>query len=156
MLQWTLRCMYLFELWFSPDIWPGVELLDHKLALFLVFFSLYSTLKVIVISHSLVFHHPLLLNPVLISVNSPFIILLGSSPLKWILAMSLILEEGALSYCQTWWGTGNSIKSWKPKKTRDLKNQRDEIEDWWITESYEQFLQSLLSSLPAWHLTSVS
>ena len=22
-------CMYLFELWFSPDIFPGVGLLDH-------------------------------------------------------------------------------------------------------------------------------
>ena len=60
-----------------------------------------STLKMIVISHSLVFHHPLLLNPVLISVNSPFIILLVLSPMKWILAVFLILEEGALSYCQT-------------------------------------------------------
>ena len=29
--------MYLFELWFSSDICPGVGLLDHKVALFLVF-----------------------------------------------------------------------------------------------------------------------
>ena len=28
--------MYLFELWFSPDICPGVGLLDHMVALFLV------------------------------------------------------------------------------------------------------------------------
>ena len=26
-----------FELWFSPDICPGVALLDHMVALFLVF-----------------------------------------------------------------------------------------------------------------------
>ena len=36
-LQWTLGCMYLFELWFSPDICPGVGLLDHMVVLFLVF-----------------------------------------------------------------------------------------------------------------------
>ena len=29
MLQWTLRCMYLFELWFSLGICPGVGLLGH-------------------------------------------------------------------------------------------------------------------------------
>ena len=29
--------MYLFELWCSPDICPGVGLLDHMVALFLVF-----------------------------------------------------------------------------------------------------------------------
>ena len=30
--------MYLFELEFSPDIHPGMGLLDHMVALFLVFF----------------------------------------------------------------------------------------------------------------------
>ena len=30
-------CIYLFELWFSPDICPGVGLQDHMMALFLVF-----------------------------------------------------------------------------------------------------------------------
>ena len=29
--------MYLFELWFSPDICPGVELQDHMVTLFLLF-----------------------------------------------------------------------------------------------------------------------
>ena len=29
--------MYLFELWFSPDIYPGVGLLDHMVVLYLVF-----------------------------------------------------------------------------------------------------------------------
>ena len=28
---------YLFELWFSPDIGPGVEFLIHKVILYLVF-----------------------------------------------------------------------------------------------------------------------
>ena len=28
-------CMFLFKLWFSPDIQPGVGLLDHVVALFL-------------------------------------------------------------------------------------------------------------------------
>ena len=30
-------CMYLYKLWFSLDICPGVGLLDHMVALFLVF-----------------------------------------------------------------------------------------------------------------------
>ena len=30
--------MYLFKVWFSLDICPGVGLLDHTVALFLVFF----------------------------------------------------------------------------------------------------------------------
>ena len=29
--------MYTFKLWFSPDIFPGVGLLDHMVALFLAF-----------------------------------------------------------------------------------------------------------------------
>ena len=32
-LWWTLGCMYLLGLWFSPDICPGVGLLDHMVAL---------------------------------------------------------------------------------------------------------------------------
>ena len=36
-LQWTLGCMYLFEVLFSPDICPVVGLLDHLVVLFLVF-----------------------------------------------------------------------------------------------------------------------
>ena len=40
MLQWTMACMYLFELWFSPDMCPGVGLLDHMVALFLVFWGI--------------------------------------------------------------------------------------------------------------------
>ena len=36
-LLWTLGCMYLFELCFSPDICPEVGLLDHMANLFLVF-----------------------------------------------------------------------------------------------------------------------
>ena len=37
MLQWTLGCMYLFELEFSLGIYPGVGLQDHIAALFLIF-----------------------------------------------------------------------------------------------------------------------
>ena len=39
MLLWTLGCMYLFELvvLFFSDIYPGVELLDHMVVLFLMF-----------------------------------------------------------------------------------------------------------------------
>ena len=36
-LQRTLGYMYLFKLWFSPDIYPGMGLLDHMVALILVF-----------------------------------------------------------------------------------------------------------------------
>ena len=32
----NLGCICLFDLWFSLDIYPGVELLDHMVALFLV------------------------------------------------------------------------------------------------------------------------
>ena len=38
-LLWTLGCMYLFELEFSLYIFPGVGLLDHMVALFLVFYG---------------------------------------------------------------------------------------------------------------------
>ena len=38
-LQWTLGCMYVLEFEFSPDICPGVGLLDHMLILFLVFWG---------------------------------------------------------------------------------------------------------------------
>ena len=31
MWQWILGCMYLLELWFSPDICPVVRLLDHMI-----------------------------------------------------------------------------------------------------------------------------
>ena len=39
MLLWTLGFMYLFELvsLFSLDIFPGIELMDHMVVLFLVF-----------------------------------------------------------------------------------------------------------------------
>ena len=30
MPQWTFGHLYLFELWFSPDIWPGVEFLGQS------------------------------------------------------------------------------------------------------------------------------
>ena len=36
-LQWTLKGMYLFKLEFSPGKCPGVEFLDHTIALSLVF-----------------------------------------------------------------------------------------------------------------------
>ena len=47
-LQWTLGCLYLFELEFPdfPDICPGVGLLDHVATLFLIFWgtsTLFST-----------------------------------------------------------------------------------------------------------------
>ena len=44
MLLWTLKCMYLFELWFSPDICLGVGLLDHMVVLFLVLRKLHTVL----------------------------------------------------------------------------------------------------------------
>ena len=39
-LLWTLGCLYLFELWFSLDICPGVGLLDHVVFLYLVFWGI--------------------------------------------------------------------------------------------------------------------
>ena len=40
MLLWTSGCVYLFKLVFSfySDIYPGVELLNHMVVLFLIFF----------------------------------------------------------------------------------------------------------------------
>ena len=38
-LLWTLGCMYLFKFELSPDICPGVGLLDHVLTLWLIFFK---------------------------------------------------------------------------------------------------------------------
>ena len=35
--QWTLGCMYLFELWFYLGIFPGVGFLGHMIVLFSVF-----------------------------------------------------------------------------------------------------------------------
>ena len=35
-LQWASEYMYLFKLWFSPVIFPGVWLLEHMAALFSV------------------------------------------------------------------------------------------------------------------------
>ena len=37
MLQGTLECRYLYELWLSPDKYPEVGLLDHMVALYFVF-----------------------------------------------------------------------------------------------------------------------
>ena len=36
-IQLPLKCMWLFKLWFSLDIRPGMVLLDHMIALFVVF-----------------------------------------------------------------------------------------------------------------------
>ena len=36
-IQLTLRCMWLFKLWFSLDICPGMVLLEHMIVLFVVF-----------------------------------------------------------------------------------------------------------------------
>ena len=42
MLLWTLGCMYLFKLVFSfiLDMYPGVELLDHMVVLFFMFWGI--------------------------------------------------------------------------------------------------------------------
>ena len=36
-LQWTSDCIYLFKLWFSPDIYPAMGLQGHIVTLVLVF-----------------------------------------------------------------------------------------------------------------------
>lgn len=50
MLQWTLGCIYHFELEFSPDICSGVRLLYHMETLFLVF-SFFFNEVVTIINH---------------------------------------------------------------------------------------------------------
>ena len=50
MLQWTLQCMYLLELWFSSSIWPGVGLLDCMAVLFLVFEGISILFSIAVVS----------------------------------------------------------------------------------------------------------
>ena len=45
----NIGVIYLFELWLSADVWPGVGLLDHMVALFLGFYGtsiLFSTVAV--------------------------------------------------------------------------------------------------------------
>ena len=44
MLQWTLRCMYLLELCFSPDIYPGMGLKDHMHSIFSFLRNLHTVL----------------------------------------------------------------------------------------------------------------
>ena len=39
MLQWTLGCMCLFEIWFSQGVCPEVGLLGHMVVLILVFWG---------------------------------------------------------------------------------------------------------------------
>ena len=43
-------CMHLFKLWFSLDICPGVGLLDHMVALFLVFKGTSILVSVVLVS----------------------------------------------------------------------------------------------------------
>ena len=66
-LQWTLGCVYLFELCFSsfPDICPGVGLQDQMVALFLVFEEApYRSPRLTYIFHTL--------NNYVVTVASPF------------------------------------------------------------------------------------
>ena len=42
-LKWMWGCVHFFELWFSPDICPGVGLQDHVVALFLIFLRNFHT-----------------------------------------------------------------------------------------------------------------
>ena len=39
MLQWALGCIYLLEVWFSPDLCTEVELLDNMVVLYLILHS---------------------------------------------------------------------------------------------------------------------
>ena len=71
MLLWTLGCMYLFKLvfLFSLDLYPGVELLDHKVVPLWVFWET-----------SILF--PIVVTPIYIPTNSvpelPFLHILAS------------------------------------------------------------------------------
>ena len=65
-LQWTLECMYLFELDFSLDRYPGVGLLDHMEALLSVFKEtsvLFYESVLNVKGNDLLVHIPTLLQP---------------------------------------------------------------------------------------------
>ena len=42
--------MYLFKLWFSLDIFPGVGLLNHTVALFLAFYRNFILFSIVVVS----------------------------------------------------------------------------------------------------------
>ena len=50
MLEWTLQCIRLVELWFSLDICLGVGLLDHVVILFLVFWGIIILSYIVVIT----------------------------------------------------------------------------------------------------------
>ena len=48
--QWTLKWVYLFELWFSLDICPGVGSMDHMVVVYLVFKGASVLFSVVVVS----------------------------------------------------------------------------------------------------------
>ena len=48
MLQWTSGCLFLFELWFSPDRCPEVGLLDHIVVLFLFIYLINLFFKILI------------------------------------------------------------------------------------------------------------
>ena len=56
-LQWTLGCMYLFELWFYLHRCPGVGLLDRMVALFLVFKGTSKLFSIVAVTN-LLSHQP--------------------------------------------------------------------------------------------------
>ena len=49
MLLWILGCIYLFELVFSfsSDIYPGVEMLDHMVTLFWIFWRMFILFSIV-------------------------------------------------------------------------------------------------------------
>ena len=79
MLQWTSGCMYLFGLWFSLDKCPGLRLLDHMIALFLVFWGVSIPFSIVAV-------------PVYIPTNN-----VGGFPFLYTLSIIYCLAMGVLT-----------------------------------------------------------
>ena len=83
--------MYLFKFWFSLDICPGVELLDHMLVLFLIFWGIFILFSIVAapnyISTNSVLGFPFLH---ILTNTLSFLIIAILTGVKWCLIVVLI------------------------------------------------------------------
>ena len=102
MLLWTLGCVYLSELWFSPDKCPGMGMQDHMVILFFIFLRNFHD----------VFHNGL---PIYIPTNSkgrlPFLHSLASIYWTFAVFLRMAILTGMRWYLLLVWFVFPLIKS---------------------------------------------